>query len=213
NGTGAWGAAPGAEILSIKACQPATPGELDARCWSASVAAAIDLAIEEGARIVNLSIAGPSDPLVERLIAAALAKDVIVIAASGNGGANSEPSYPGATPGVIAVTAIDADGRLFRHATRGDFVDVAAPGVEVIAPAPDGYPALSGTSFATAFVSSAAALLLELEPDATADRIREALLTTGTDLGEPGRDPLYGNGGIDVCAAAEKLRAGAAVCP
>jgi subtilisin family serine protease len=147
------------------------------------------------------------------LIAAALANDVIVVAASGNGGVNSEPSYPGAIEGVLAVTAIDADGRLFRHATRGDFVDVAAPGVEVIAPAPDGYPALSGTSFATAFVSSAVALLLELEPDATAESIREALLSTGTDLGEPGRDPLYGSGGIDLCSAAEKLRAGVTVCP
>ncbi|MCP5068549.1 MAG: S8 family serine peptidase [bacterium] len=213
NGMGAWGAAPGAEILSIKACQPAGQNELDARCWSASVAAAIDLALEEGARVVNLSIAGPSDPLVERVIGAALAKGAIVVAASGNGGAHAEPSYPGAIEGVLAVTAIDADGRLFRQATRGDFVDVAAPGVEVIAPAPDGYPALSGTSFATAFVSSAAALLLEPDPDPTAASIREALMSTGTDLGDPGRDPLYGAGGIDLCAAAETLRAGSAVCP
>lgn len=213
NGTGAWGAAPGAEILSIKACQPAAPNELGARCWSATVAAALDLALEEGAQIVNLSIAGPSDPLVEKLIVAALARGVVIIAASGNGGPNAQPSYPAALEGVLAVTAIDADGRLFRHATRGSFVDVAAPGVEVIAPAPDGYPALSGTSFATAFVSGAAALLLELEPDATAEAIREALTSTGKDLGEPGRDPLFGNGRIDLCAAAQRLRNGAAVCP
>ncbi len=214
NGTGAWGTAPGADILSIKACQPAAPNELDARCWSATVAKAIDLALEEGARVINLSIAGPKDLIVERVVGAALEKGALVVAATGNGGPNAQPSFPAALEGVLAVTAVDADDRLYAHATRGAFVDVAAPGVEVISPAPDqGYPALSGTSFASAFVSGAAALLLELDAAATAASVQEALASTSTDLGEPGPDPLYGRGRIDLCAAAAKLKGGAAVCP
>ncbi|MAE97053.1 MAG: hypothetical protein CL910_20575 [Deltaproteobacteria bacterium] len=214
NGTGAWGAAPGANILSIKACQPASPGELDARCWSATVAKAIDLAVEKNAKIVNLSIAGPEDPLVERVVAAALTRGVMVVAATGNGGPNAQPSYPAALDAVLAVTAVDSDDRLYHHATRGTFVDVAAPGVEVISPAPDqGYPALSGTSFASAFVSGAAALLFELDATASADAVRSALQSTSADLGDPGPDPLYGSGRIDLCAAAAEIKGGQSVCP
>ncbi len=214
NGTGAWGAAPGAEIVSVKACQPAGPNELDARCWSSTVARALDLALQEGVRVLNLSIAGPEDPLVERLVKAAIQNGAVVIAAAGNGGPNANPSYPAALDGVIAVTAVDAEEHLYVHATRGAFVDLAAPGVEVITPAPgERYPALSGTSFATAFVSGAAALLLELEPGADAAAIREALEAGSRDLGEPGPDPLYGRGRVDLCVAAARLRKGAAVCP
>jgi len=72
---------------------------------------------------------------------------------------------------------------------------------------------LSGTSFATAFVSGAAALLLELQRDAGAAGVRSALEGTSEDLGAPGQDPLFGNGRVDLCAAAALLRQGEAVCP
>ena len=84
------------------------------------------------------------------------------------------PLYPAADPDVIAVTATDADDKLFEQANRGTHIAVAAPGVAILAAAPDeGYQMQSGTSFAAAQVSGVAALLLERNPQARC-RLRSA---------------------------------------
>ena len=98
----------------------------------------IDWAVSQGARIINMSFAGPKDPSLERTLKSAYDKGVVLIAAAGNAGPKSPPLYPGADPNVIAVTATDADDKLFVGANRGKYVAVAAPGVDILVPAPDG---------------------------------------------------------------------------
>lgn len=202
DGFGTWGVAPGAELLAAKACQPLEDGGLAARCWSSTLARGLDFAIRREARVVNLSVAGPDEQLVTRMVNAALRHELLVVAAAGNGGKKSPPLYPGALPGVLTVTALDADDDLYAEATRGDQVDLAAPGVDIVSDAPDGsFPALSGTSFATAHVSGAAALLWSALPDLSRDEVKAALEISAEDLGDEESDPEFGSGRVDVCEA------------
>jgi subtilisin family serine protease len=93
---------------------------------------------------------------------------------------------------VVAVTAVDAKGQVFRLANRGDYLDLAAPGVSMRhALSGGGYAASSGTSFAVPFAATAAARLRQLHPGENA---LEALYQTAQDLGPPGRDNIYGYG-------------------
>jgi subtilisin family serine protease len=211
NSLGAYGMAPGARVLAIKACQPASKTSAAARCWSSSLAKALDLAIRRDARIINMSLAGPDDPVVRKIVEAALAGQRLVIAAAGNGGPDAGPSFPAALPGVIAVTAIDSRSRLYASATRGDFIDLAAPGVEVPVPVPnETYPGqLSGTSMAAAHASGVAALLLGKNPAAKAEELRAALESSAKPV------PVAagtGRGRIDACAAAKAMAQDTDVC-
>ena len=101
--------------------------------------------------------------------------------------------YPAAYPEVVAVTATDERGRAFRLANRGEYVDIAAPGVNVRhAQAGGGYAASSGTSYAVPFVTVAAARLLQSDSEPAA--ILDALYASTIDVGAPGRDQIYGYG-------------------
>lgn len=206
------GIARGARILSLRAFAAFAPRAAGRpqRSTSMVVLKAIDAAIADGANVLNLSFAGPSDALLERMLGAAEQRDVVAVAAAGNGGADAKPAYPAAYPGVIAVTATDALDRLYHEANRGPYVTVAAPGVEVLAASADhGHELVSGTSFATAHVSALAALLLEQAPSLTPSDIRKAIVETAVDLGEPGRDEAFGAGLANAEAAlAHRLVAG-----
>ena len=96
------------------------------------------IAQERGARIVNLSFAGPRDPMIASVLQAGRERGTIFVAAAGNGGPNAAPSFPALDPNVIAVTATDAEDRLYPAASRGGYVTLAAPGVDILAPAPSG---------------------------------------------------------------------------
>ena len=103
---------------------------------------------------------------------------------------------------MIAVSATDAQDRLFAASNRGSHIAVAAPGVDIFLPAPDGkYQMTSGTSFSAAYVSGLAALMLERNPALKPDDLRAILTTTARDLGTPGRDDLFGAGEADAFAA------------
>src|SRR4029079_15597682 len=117
NSLGAYGMAPAARVLAIKACQPESKTSAAARCWSSSLAKALDLAIRRDARIINMSLAGPDDPIVRKVVDAALAGQRLVIAAAGNGGPEAAPSFPAAHPGVLAVTGIASPSSLCREST------------------------------------------------------------------------------------------------
>lgn len=143
--------------------------------------------------VINISLAGPPNRLLETALARVREKGVLAIAAAGNGGPMSQPMYPAAYPDVVAVTAIDAKGRAFRLANRGEYVDIAAPGVNVRhALAGGGFGASSGTSYAVPFVTVAVARLLESRDDPTA--ILDFLYASAMDVGAPGRDQVYGYG-------------------
>ena len=98
----------------------------------------------------------------------------------------------------MTVTAVDSQDRLFPMSNRGNYVAVAAPGVDVLLPTPGtSYQMSTGTSFAAPHIAGIAALLLEREPSLTPDSVRRILLSTAHDLGPAGRDKDYGAGLAD----------------
>ncbi len=199
------GSAPSARILAIRAFGVAQAG---AESTSFVILKSLDYAASHGAQVINMSFAGPKDALVERGIAAAAAKGIVLVAASGNAGPKSAPLYPAANPGVIAVSATDAYDRLFPASNRGGHIAVAAPGVDVFLPAPGGkYQMTSGTSFSAAYVSGLAALMLARDPSLKPDGVRGILMRTARDLGEPGRDDLFGAGEADAYGAVAAVAA------
>ena len=193
------GSAPKARILAIRAFGAARSG---AESTSFVILKSLDFAASHGAQIVNMSFAGPQDALVERGIAAAATKGMVLVAASGNAGPKSPPLYPAANPNVIAVSATDAHDRLFAASNRGSHIAVAAPGVDIFLPAPDGkYQMTSGTSFSAAYISGLAALMMERNPQLVPAEVRAILIKTARDLGLPGRDDLFGAGEADAFSA------------
>jgi subtilisin family serine protease len=123
-----------------------------------------------------MSFAGPDDPMLALALQKAHDKGVVLIAAAGNLGPKSPPLYPAADPNVIAVTATDAKDQLLAQANQGPYVAVAAPGVDILEPAPNGgYQVTTGTSVAAAHVSGIVALLLERDPTLDAAAIRDIL--------------------------------------
>jgi subtilisin family serine protease len=168
----------------------------------------LNLAAAHGAQIVNMSFAGPKDALVERGLAALAARNILMVAAAGNAGPKSPPLYPGANANVVAVSATDAQDKLFAASNRGSYVAVAAPGVDIFLPAPDDkYQIISGTSFSAAYVSGLAALVLERNPGLKPQDVRAILTKTARDLGPPGPDDQFGAGEADAFAAVSSVPA------
>lgn len=203
------GSAPQARILGIRAFGTAANG---AESTTFVILKALNYAVLHGAQIINMSFAGPKDPLIERGIGATAARGVVMVAASGNAGAKSPPLYPAANSNVIAVSATDARDRLFAASNRGSHIAVAAPGVDIFLPAPDEkYQMASGTSFSAAYVSGLAALMLERNPALKPGEVRAILMKTARDLGNPGQDDQFGAGSADAFAAVSFVAATPAV--
>jgi hypothetical protein len=164
-----------------------------------SLVRALDWLMSSGVDVVNISLAGPPNRLLEAALGRAAEQGVMILAAAGNGGPVAEPMFPAAYESVVAVTAVDSGGQVYRLANRGNYLDLAAPGVSVLhARAGGGYSASSGTSFAVPFAATAAARLRQLEPGADA---LEILVNSAKDLGPPGRDDIYGYGLLRPSAA------------
>jgi len=203
------GGAPAAKILAIRAFGEGKAGGPSSTSYL--ILKSLDFAAGHGARIVNMSFAGPRDPVIARGVAAAAKKGIVMIAAAGNAGPTSPPLYPAVLPGVIAVSATDTGDALFAASNRGPQIALAAPGVDVLLPAPGGtYEMMTGTSFAAALVSGIAALMIERRPALTPDEVRAILTQTARDLGPPGRDDLFGAGEADAFAALSRIEGGAA---
>jgi Subtilase family len=190
------GVAPSARILAIHAFSPETKEAPQAT--TRQILAGLEWAIKKGARVVNMSFAGPYDPLLQLAMKQAHDKGVVLIAAAGNMGPNSPPLFPAADPHVIAVTATDRGDKLFVHANQGAHVAVSAPGVDILEPAPNaGYQLTTGTSVAAAHVSGIAALLIERDPSLGPAAIHEILTSSAKDVGSQGRDDRFGWGLVD----------------
>ena len=193
------GSAPAAKILAIRAFGVSGKG---AESTSYVILKGLDFAAAHGAQIVNMSFAGPKDGLIERGLAALAARNIVMVAASGNAGPKSPPLYPAADANVVAVSATDVQDKLFAASNRGSYVALAAPGVDIFLPAPDDkYQITSGTSFSAAYVSGLAALILERNPTLKPEEVRAILTKTARDLGPPGRDDQFGAGEADAFAA------------
>ena len=201
------GVAPGARTLAVHAFSTGATQQ-SPQATTQSIVAGLEWALANGARIINMSFAGPPDPFLAQHLKKASDKGAILIAAVGNAGPKSPPLYPAADPRVIGVTAIDENDQLYKGAVLGVQVAIAAPGVDVMVPAPSGaYQLTTGTSVAAAHVSGVAALLLEKHPEADAQLILEVLTASATRLGTNKRDDKVGWGLIDPLAALSELDA------
>lgn len=144
---------------------------------ASAVAAGIRYAVTAGARVINLSMTGPPDPLVGDAVAEAHRARVVVVAAAGNEGSGT-PAYPAAYPDVLAVGATDPTGSaLAPFSGWGPWVDLAAPGQAVASTAtlPGGYWTFDGTSFSSPMVAGAVGLLLAVHPHFDPDDVAAAL--------------------------------------
>ena len=152
------GVAPAARILAIRAF---SASGASAEATTFAILKGIDHAVNRNARVINMSFAGPNDPGLARALAAARARGAILVAAAGNLGAKAAPQFPAADPNVIAVTATDAQDKLYAGSVRGEHIAVAAPGVDILVPVPGpNYDLTTGTSVAAAHVSGVVALIL-----------------------------------------------------
>lgn len=149
--------------------------------------------------IINLSLAGPGNALIERAVADADAAGIPIVAAVGNDGPRSGPRYPAAYASVVAVTAVDGGNGVYRRAGQGEHVDFAAPGVGIATAASlRGVRVQTGTSFAAPFVTVALAAARSRLPEATLTELQAAVAADSIDLGEPGRDPVFGDGLVQI---------------
>ncbi|MES2664691.1 MAG: S8 family serine peptidase [Pseudomonadota bacterium] len=166
----------------------------DERADVVSVMKALHLMASEGVRVVNMSLAGPENTVLDQAISRFTATDgMVIVAAAGNGGPDAAAAFPASHPGVVAVTAVDGRTRIYNRAQRGDHLDLAAPGVNLLlATSVSGARLQTGTSFAAPFVTAAAAVLLS--QGLTRDEVSARLTATARDLGRAGADPIFGNG-------------------
>jgi subtilisin family serine protease len=196
------GVAPKVKLLAVRAFSGS--GE-SAESTTFNILKSVDWAASKNARIINMSFAGPPDDLLREMLAKANARGIVLIAAVGNAGPRSPPLYPAADAGVIGVTATDVDDKLMPQANRGPQVAVAAPGVEILAVAPDGkYQVTSGTSIAAAHASGVAALLLASKPNLTPAQVRASLTRAATRI--PGKRNEIGAGVVDALAVINPSR-------
>lgn len=169
-------AAPAATVLPVRVLDSDARGTV----WAA--AEGLRHAVEAGASVVNLSLgmAHPSE-LLEDVIEEAEEADVVVVAAAGNL-ASTTPSYPAAEEDVLAVAATDAADARATFSSYGLWIDVAAPGSDVISAVPSGYASWSGTSMAAPLVAGQAALLLARDPALSAEDVVETIVGTARRL-------------------------------
>lgn len=171
NGTGIIGIAPDAKLIALKACWPSQTDSIEAVCNSFTLALAVNTAIKTGAKILNMSLAGPPDSFLELLLNKAIENGIIVIAAD-TGQAKTDENFPASLKNVISVQSLrqaDPD-----HITLTQ--TITAPGEKILTTLPHGtYDFISGSSIATAEVSGIVALLLELKPDLTFAEARSIL--------------------------------------
>ena len=201
NNKGVAGVAPNVTVMPVKVCNRF------GSCWSTDIADGIRWAADHGAKILSISLGGPSpdQQTSDATRYAVITKGALVIAASGNNGLE-QPSYPGAYPWVLAVGALDSSGRRAYYSQYGSFLDLMAPGSGIISTVPkgtcelcdpSGYSSLSGTSMATPHASGVAALYWSYNLSFTNKQVGTMLLKFADDLGTPGWDKYFGYGRVD----------------
>ena len=178
------GAAPGAALYVADVYGGSPAGGA-----STGVAEALAWMVQNDVPVVNVSLVGPRNALVEAAVRRANGRGLLIVAAAGNDGPAAAPLYPASYPDVIGVTAVNARGRTLPEAARGPQVDFAAPGADMAAAgAGEGYVNVRGASFAAPLVAGL------LARRGGGDRAVQALAAEARDLGARGPDPVYGRG-------------------
>lgn len=165
-----------------------------------AIVRALDWMAREKVPVINLSLTGPENALLESAVTALAARGHILVAAVGNDGPKSSPAYPAAYSQVVGVTAVDARLKIYHSANTGAAVDVAAIGVDVATPddtvADTAQGPLSGTSFAAPVVAAILSTEFKGPVGNAADAARAFIDEIAIDLGPPGKDPLFGAGAV-----------------
>ena len=184
------GAAPGSELYAADVyCGLPTGGAVDA------VADALAWMVREHVPVINVSLVGPPNSMLENVVRLVIAHGHVVVAAVGNDGPAAPPLYPASYPDVVGVTAVDARQRVLLEACRGKQVKFSAPGADMSAANPaQSYASVRGTSFASPIVAGLLAEALPTPDKAAAQRAVSDLAAHAIDLGAPGPDPIYGFG-------------------
>lgn len=186
------GLLPRAEIFAASVFFVGPDGE-DA-ATTVGLVQALDWMAANHVPVVNMSLAGPDNAVLHRAIDSAYARGTVVVAAVGNAGPAAKPLYPAGYDHVVAVTAVSREKKIYRLANRGEFVDFAAPGVDVMHAAAGGsFAASSGTSMASPFVAAVLSVATEEFRPIGEATFRE-VASSAEDLGAKGRDPIYGYG-------------------
>ncbi|HEY3280678.1 MAG TPA: S8 family serine peptidase [Armatimonadota bacterium] len=209
NQVGIAGVSWGSRVLPTRILGPDGVGDTFAE------AGAIAWSVDQGAKVVNLSLGNPQPSDAEReAVGYAQAHDVLVVAAAGNSYQYGNPTYyPAAYPGVLAVGAVTVSDVHAPYSNAGPYVSVCAPGGgtdstgfhSIFGTAPlslsGGYQGMTGTSAAAPQVTGLAALIRSVKPSLTAPQVKALIERTAVDLGSPGRDDLFGYGRVDFLAA------------
>ncbi len=199
NGIGVAGVGWSAKAMPVKVLNSEGEG------YDLDIAEGIDWAVAHGAKVINMSLGGPGfSPVLEQAVQNAYAQGVVIVASSGNDGSGIA-QYPAAFPEVIAVGATDPFGSLTEFSSFGNWVDLAAPGWNILSTYPRvpgdpedvPYAWCTGTSCSAPIVAGVAALLRNKAPTFTAAQVATQLKTMARDAGPRGTDPYYGAGILD----------------
>ena len=155
---------------------------------------ALNWLAEADVKLVNISLAGPNNALLNRAIKRATSEGMIIVAAAGNSGPDAPPRYPAAFEEVIAVTAIDQDLEVYDRAVQGRHIEYAAPGVDIYLQSISDGKFLSGTSMAAPFVTALIATHPDIDEDTSIRDVRRQIATSIKDIGPVGKDPIFGSG-------------------
>ena len=205
NSIGVVGVGPNIDLYAIKVLNASGSGYLS------DVIEGLDWAVTNGMQVVNMSLGTSQDvQSFHDAILNAYDAGITIVAAAGNSG--GAVVFPAAYPEVIAVSATDQNNQIASFSSRGPEVDLAAPGVNIYSTYKgQSYTTLSGTSMAAPHVSGAAALIIDtkkcdlnLDGICTPAEVQQRLEQTAIDLGDPGKDNLYGSGLVNVYNALTK---------
>lgn len=204
DGVGIFGIAPDAELVAAKACWYPKTNNGAALCSSWTLAKALDFAITSESQVINMSLSGPVDALLERLLDTAIGKGIIIVAAAAQEA--EAPGFPALKSSVTAVIASNAKAQVRVPIWAKNRTLLAAPGVEILTTAPrDSYDFLSGSSLAAAHVSGVVALLLEHRPRISQGELWDLLIATAQPVTTSVSAATTAVAVIDACAALGKL--------
>lgn len=199
------GLMPMAELIAVEAFHQSAVGEA---ADAYSLAEAVEILIDAGVSVINMSFSGPNNAVLRDLTREAHDLGILLVAAAGNGGPGAKPAFPAAWAHVVAVTAVDSRERIYRQANQGPYIAFAAPGVGVwTAASISGGRLKSGTSYAVPFVTAVLAAERVRRPTESRQETLDRMIGCARDLGEAGFDPVYGHGLImqaDQCVAGDE---------